>query len=106
MHPQLVETGHSGGSNIPLLPSPVIVVIVVVPAATTAGSCSAIVVVVVVVVVVIIIVVVVGIVVHVGVVDRRDGAVKRAHYVDVDVDHGHEIEHQVHQEERNSEKAE
>ena len=103
MHPQLVETSHSGGSNIPLLPSPVIVVIVVVPAATTAGSCSAIVVVV---VVVVIIVVVVGIVVHVGVVDWRDGAVKRAHYVDVDVDHGHEIEHQVHQEERNSEKAE
>ena len=100
MHPQLVETSHSGGSNILLLPSPVIVVIVVVPAATTAGSCSAIV------VVVVVVVVVVGIVVHVGVVDRRDGAVKRAHYVDVDVDHGHEIEHQVHQEERNSEKAE
>ena len=64
------------------------------------------VVVVVAVVVVAAVVVVVVVIVVVGVVDWRNGAVERAHYVDVDVDHGHEIEHQVHQEERNSEKAE
>ena len=86
-------------------PPLVVVVIVVVPAAT-AGSCSCSAIVVVIIIIIIVVVVVVGIVVHVGVVDWRDGAVKRAHYVDVDVDHGHEIEHQVHQEERNSEKAE
>ena len=77
-----------------------VVVVVVVPAAA-AGSCpcpspS----------IIIVVVIVVGVIVAVGVVDCRDGAVERAHDVDVDVNHGHKVEHQVHQQERNCEEAE
>jgi hypothetical protein len=81
------------------LSSIVVVIVVVVAAAAGIGSASACIVVVVVVIVIVRIGVVVC--VSVGIVGRCHSS----HDVDGDVDHGHEVDHQVHEEEGNGEKT-
>ena len=98
MHPQLVQTSQPSDRDVPLPPPVVVVIVVIIVVAPATGASSTI-------IVIVVVIIVVRVVVHVGVVHRCNSAVDSAHNVYIDVNHGHEIQHEIHQEKGNGEEA-